>query len=128
MLLLHLGDLDLILGHESLLRRVCLVTKFLNDRFNLTISLLHHFFSDLTLSLNVLILCLLEQFALEFVMLNHQLLFDLLHFILMPSLHVLNSFLAKFLFLTDLVGTTCLDLFDFLFQTVILEFKHLLNA
>jgi len=61
-------------------------------------------------------------------MLNHELLLDLLHLILVPSLHVFHAILNQLLLLTDLVSTARLNLLDFFLQAIILEFEHLLDT
>ena len=61
MLFLHFEDFAFVLRHQSLLRRVCLVTKLLYNSFNLSVPFAHHFFSDLALGLYMLVLGLLEQ-------------------------------------------------------------------
>ena len=70
-LLLHLRDLTLILGHESLLGGVSLVSELLDDCFNFPVSLTHHLFSYLALGLNVLVLGLLQELTLQLILLNH---------------------------------------------------------
>ncbi len=128
MLFLYFCHLAFVLGHQGLLGWVCLVAKFFNDCFNLTVTLSDHLFSNLALGLNMLILRLFKQLRFQFVLLYHDFFFHLFDFILMSSLHIFNPVFTWLAFLTDLVWCTGLNSFDFFFQAIVFHFEHLLNA
>ena len=107
---------------------MCLIAQLLNDGFDLSVALSDHFFTDLSLSLDMLVLSFLKQVTFKFILLDHQLLFHLLNLILMSSLEVFNLFFALFALVADLIRGTCLYGLNFFLQAIILHLEHLLNS
>lgn len=107
---------------------MCLIAQLLDYSFNLAVSFFDHFFADLSLCLNVLVLSFLEQFTLKLVLFNHELLLHLFDLVLMTTLHVFNAIFSCLSLFLDCVGCTILHLLDLFFETVVFHLKHLLNA